>query len=210
MVRGLSAAALTALLTGCAGGMTRADCQTADWSALGFADGRSGASAKHAEKRLNDCAGSGYAVDRATYAAGRAEGLKAYCTTAGGFDAGRLGQEYFDVCPATNEREFLTAFEEGESLFELIRAERDADRARKAAIDGLDQTAFHLKAIEKRAASPTISYEGRESARQEAESLRRDLARYEENLPKLEAAIAKARAEREAYEALLRASGRIF
>lgn len=210
MVRGLIAAAIVALLSGCAGGMTEADCQAADWSAVGFADGRSGASARLADKRLNDCAGGGYAVDRASYAAGRSEGLKAYCTAAGGFDAGRLGQEYSEVCPASLEADFLTAYEEGAKLHALIREEQDADRAHKAAIDGLDQNAFHLKAVERRAASPTISNESREIARQEAASLQRDLARLEQNLPKLEAAIAKARAEREAYETLLRASGRIF
>lgn len=210
MIRGLSSAALAGFLSGCAGGMTQADCQSADWSALGFADGRSGASARLADKRLNDCAGSGYAIDRASYAAGRSEGLKAYCTAAGGFDAGRLGQEYFEVCPASAEAEFLTAFGEGAKLHALIRAERDADRALKAAIDGIDQNAFHLKAIERRAVSSTISNEGRETARQEAASLRRDLARLEQSVPKLEAAIAGARAEREAYETLLRASGRIF
>jgi hypothetical protein len=210
MARGLIAAALAALLTGCAGGMTKADCQSADWSALGFADGRSGASAKLAEKRLNDCAGGGHAVDRAAYAAGRSAGLKAYCTAAGGFDAGRLGQEYLDVCSAPDEEEFLAAFEEGAKLHALIRAENEANRALKAAVDGIDQNSFLLKSVERRAASSTISYEGRETARQEAASLRRELARLEQNLPKLEAAIATARAEREAYETSLRASGRIF
>jgi hypothetical protein len=210
MVRGLRAAALATLLAGCAGGMTRADCESADWSALGFADGRSGARPKVAEERLNDCAGIGYLVDHAAYAAGRSEGLKAYCTAPGGFDAGRLGQEYFGVCPAPAEEVFLEAFDDGAKLYTLILAEREADRARKAAIDALDQHAFLLKAVEKRAASSTISNEGRESARQEAASRRRDIARLEQNLPKLEAAVAKARAEREAYEALLRASGRIF
>lgn len=210
MVRGLWSATLAVMVTGCAGGMTRADCETADWAALGFADGRSGARPKTTEARLNDCSGSGYAVDRAAYAASRAEGLKAYCTAAGGFDAGRLGQEYYHVCPASAERDFLVAYQDGAKLFALIAAEREADRARKSALDALDQHAFLLKSVEKRAASSTIGQEGRESARQEAASRRRDIARLEQSLPKLEAALAKVRADREAYEADLRASGRIF
>jgi hypothetical protein len=210
MVREISAAALAALMAGCAGGMSQTDCQSADWSAIGFADGRSGTPLKSADKRLDGCASGGYAVDRAAYAAGRAQGLSAYCTAAGGFDAGRLGQEYLGVCAAATEPGFLAAFNEGAKLYSLVRAEREADRAHKAAIDALDQHAFHLKGIEKRAASQTISNEGRESARQEAVSRRRDIARLEQSLPKLEAAIAAARAEREAYEAGLRASGRIF
>jgi hypothetical protein len=210
MVRCLGTAALAALLAGCAGGMSRADCEATDWAAAGFAEGRIGARPKLGESRLSSCAKEGFAVDRAAYAAGRAEGLKAYCTAAGGFDAGRLGQEYFGVCPAPAERDFLLAYEDGARLFALIAAERDADRARKSALDALDQHAFHLKAVEKRAASPTISQEGRESARLEAASRRRDIAKLEQSLPKLEAAAIKARAEREAYETGLRASGRIF
>jgi hypothetical protein len=210
MVRSLSAAALAVLATGCAGGMTRADCLSADWSALGFADGRSGAPEKRAESRLNECARDGYAVDRAAYAASRAEGLKAYCTAAGGFDAGRLGQDYFGVCQASAEIEFLAAFNEGARLHVLMLKENEAVRAHKEALAALDQNAFLLKAVEKRAVSPTISNEGRESARQEAASRRRDIARLEQNLPKLESAVAEARAAREAFEAVLRASGRIF
>lgn len=210
MIRGLSIIALAACVAGCAGGMTRADCEAADWAALGFAGGRAGEPAKAADKRLESCARDGFAVDRAAYAAARTEGLAAYCTAAGGFDAGRLGGDYADVCPPTAELDFLIGYEDGAQLHALIGAEQDAERTHKAAIDALDQHAFLLKAVDKRAASSTISNEDRESARQEAAYRRRDIARLEQNLPKYKAAIEKARAAREAFEAVLRASGRIF
>lgn len=210
MGRGLFALALAGFLAGCAGGMTRADCESADWAALGFADGREGAPQKVSDKRLDGCVEDGFAIDRIAFATARADGLKAYCTEAGGFDAGRLGGEYFDVCPASSEPGFLAGFEDGAKLHRLIAAEQDAERARQAAVDALDQHAFLLKAVDKRAASSTISNEDRESARQEAAYRRRDIARLEANMPKLNAAIAQARAEREALEATLRASGRIF
>jgi hypothetical protein len=210
MHRGLFALALAALAAGCAGGMTRADCQAADWAALGFADGREGAPGSAAENRIKDCSSQGFAVDRTAFAAARAEGLAAYCTAAGGFDAGRLGGEYFGVCPAAAEPAFLAAYEDGAKLYALVLAEREADKTRKSAIEALDQHAFLLRAVDKRAASSTIGNEDRESARQEAAYRRRDIARLEQNLPKYEAAIASARAEREAFEAVLRRSGRIF
>ncbi len=210
MGRGLVALALLWLVAGCAGGMTREDCEAADWAVLGFADGREGAPPKVSESRLNACAGEGFAVDRSAFAAARAEGLAAYCTSAGGFDAGRLGQEYHEVCPSAQEPEFLAGYEVGDKLHTLILAEQEAVRTHKAALDSLDQHAFLLKAIDKRAASSTISNEDRESARQEAAYRRRDIDRLEQNLPKMEAAISKARSEREQFEATLRASGRIF
>lgn len=210
MGRGLFALALAVLIAGCAGGMTRAECAGADWAALGFADGREGAPAKVADKRLDDCASDGFAVDRAAFAAGRAEGLKSYCTAAGGFDAGRLGGRYFGVCPASMEPEFLAGFEDGRRLYTLVLAEQEAERARKSTLDALDQHAFLLKAVDKRAVSATISNEDRESARQEAAFRRRDIARLQQNLPKIEADIARAQAKREEFEAVLRASGRIF
>jgi hypothetical protein len=190
--------------------MTRADCEAADWAALGFAGGREGASAKDSEKRLNACVSDGFTVDRAAFAAARQEGLAAYCTSAGGFDAGRLGQDYNEVCAPGQEAEFLAGYEDGEKLHALVLAEQAAVRSHKAALDALDQHSFLLKAVDKRALSSTISNEDRESARQEAAYRRRDMARLEQNLPKMEAAIAKARAEREAFEQTLRALGRIF
>jgi hypothetical protein len=210
MGRGLIALTMAGLVSGCAGGMTRADCAAADWVALGFADGREGAPPKVSENRINACAGEGFAVDRAAFAKARQQGLAAYCTIAGGFDAGRLGQEYNKVCAPSDEPAFLAGYEDGEKLHTLVLAEREAERAHKAALDALDQHAFLLKAVDKRAASSTISNEDRESARQEAAYRRRDMARLEQNLPKMEAAVAKARAEREAFEQTLRALGRIF
>ncbi len=210
MGRGLFALALAVLIAGCAGGMTSAECAGADWAALGFADGREGAPAKVADKRLNDCASDGFAVDRAAFAAGRADGLKAYCTAAGGFDAGRLGGKYYGVCAGPTETDFLAGYNDGRQLHALMVSERDAERARKATMDELDQHAFLLKAIDKRAMSSTIDNEDRESARQEAASRRRDIARLQQNLPKIEAELARARTQREDFEAVLRASGRIF
>ncbi len=210
MTRGLSVLALAALVSGCAGGMTTADCEAADWAALGFADGRSGARPKLAEGRLGDCTSKGYAVDRAAYAAARTEGLSAYCTGAGGFDAGRLGAEYFDVCPASAEPGFLAGYTEGAQLYVLIAAEQAAGREQRAAVEALDQHRFLLRAVDKRASSSTINNEDRENARQEAAFRRREIVRLEQDLPKLGEAIAKARATRTAHEEALRASGRLF
>lgn len=214
MVRGLLTAALPVLaaaaLAACASTMSRADCEVADWPALGFADGRSGAPAKVSDARLNACAGEGFSVDRAAFAAARQQGLAAYCTGAGGFDAGRLGLDYAGVCPAAAEADFLSGYEAGEKLHILVKAEEDALKSRKAALEALDRHAFLLKAIDKRAASSNIGNEDREAARQEAASRRRDIARLEQNLPKFEAAIEAARMARETYETELRAAGRIF
>lgn len=210
MGRGRFALTLSGLLAGCAGGVSVADCQSADWSVIGFSDGRAGVRPKLAEQRLGACAARGYAVDRAAYSVARNEGLAAYCTSAGGFDAGRLGGEYFDVCPAAAEPEFLAGFDQGAELYKLILAEQTAERERRAATDALDQHRFLLKAVDKRAGSSTISNEGRESARQEAAFRRREIARLEQNLPKIDEAIAKARATRAAHEDALRASGRLF
>lgn len=197
-------------LAACASSMSRADCETADWPALGFADGRSGVPAKVSDARLNACASEGFSVDRAAFGAARLEGLAAYCTPAGGFDAGRLGQDYAGVCPAAAEPDFLSGYEAGEKLHILVSAEEEAVKSYKTALEALDRHAFLLKAIDKRAASSNIGNEDREAARQEAASRRRDIARLEQNLPKIEAAIGSSRAAREAYEAELRAAGRIF
>ncbi|MFN0024321.1 MAG: DUF2799 domain-containing protein [Parvularculaceae bacterium] len=203
-------AALAALTTACAGGMSGSDCAAADWASLGFADGRSGARPKASEARLKACASQGYAVDRAAYDAARAQGLATYCTDTGGFDAGRTGTEYFGVCPSARETAFLAGFKAGEGLRALVLAEEKAMRDYREAADALDQHRFLLKAADKRGNSSTIGNEDRESARLEAAYRQREIARLDQDLPAMVTAIDAARAARAAHEDALRAAGRAF
>jgi hypothetical protein len=93
---------LFAASTGCAP-LTAQRCAQADAYAAGVADGRAG-------RPADDACGAGTADDAARYAAGRAAGLREYCTIENGVRAGRSGAAYRDVCADAGEQAFLSGY----------------------------------------------------------------------------------------------------
>lgn len=174
-----------ALLSGCAGGMTQAECAGADWSALGLADGAAGARDKQFFEHAKKCGDMAFVPDRAAYESGRQEGLRSYCTPAGGFSAGKSGAKYQSVCPAETEAGFLENFEKGARLEALRRANEKAIDDYDSALADLDQNQYLLGVAEKRYAKPSISNEDREHEHQEVEHRRREITRLEKALPLL-------------------------
>ena len=108
-------------LGGCAS-MSVDDCATADWRALGFADGSRGETLVRTERRANDCAAHGYAMDRATYDSGRHAGLGQYCTLATAYRLGESGRSYNGVCGAHDEGAFLASYNRGLELYTFTSA----------------------------------------------------------------------------------------
>lgn len=187
--------------------MPAAECAGADWAAMGLDDGRTGARPKLFEQQRDACISAGYAVDTAAYEAGRAEGLKTYCTSKGGFDAGKSGGEYSGLCPKENEIEFLASFALGERLHDLTEEKKKAVSDYEAAIADLDQHHYLLRVSEKRYTKPSISNEDREHERQDAEFRRREIARIEGRLPAMLDEIEKTREALEAYRIELLTNG---
>lgn len=107
-------------LTGCAT-LTADQCKIADWRALGVEDGALG----HGESRFlsytKDCAAAGVTPDRLAWEAGRAEGLKQFCTPEGAYSAGVDGRPFRGLC-ASETPEQLAALQKGRT-FHAITAE---------------------------------------------------------------------------------------
>ncbi len=114
------AAAMTTLLGGCAS-MTPEECLSADWYQQGVHDGGRGRPLSLIEEHREACAKVGVDVDTARYRAGREEGLRTYCTPSVGFEEGRRGNYYSNVCPPQVERAFLDAYRRGQRIHEAQR-----------------------------------------------------------------------------------------
>lgn len=120
-------------MPGClATGMSQTECLTADWRALGYQDGRNGATTGRFATRANQCIQFGEFADEALYTQGRQAGLTALCTPLGGLEFGRDGRGYQGVCPPHTEFAFLEAYEIG---YEYHRLQSDL----YAAEDALDR-----------------------------------------------------------------------
>ncbi|OFX00994.1 MAG: hypothetical protein A3E78_15355 [Alphaproteobacteria bacterium RIFCSPHIGHO2_12_FULL_63_12] len=202
-----SAFAAILLAAGCASGMTTADCASADWTAIGLEDGRTGARPKLFDQRRKACEDAGASVDLAAYSAAREQGLKIYCTTQGGFNAGRDGAEYSGLCRGDDEMQFLESFALGAKLRVLTEAREAAVQDYEAAIADLDQHNYLLRVSEKRYAKPSISNEDREHERQDADFRRREIDRIENRLPHMLDEIENARAALESYRIELLSMG---
>lgn len=114
---GLGLLALAALgLAGCASvspAQRASFCQRVDWHDYGRNDGLLGVPVDQRTGLFADCRKLGYPPDMKAYKAGRAEGLKQYCTVESGYDAGRAGRDYHQVCPPQAEIGFLQGYNEG-------------------------------------------------------------------------------------------------
>lgn len=119
---------LPLLLSAC-GTVSKAECQTGDWYAIGVNDGRAGAAPSLFDQHAESCRRYSLPADRTAWTEGRAEGLKAYCTPVSGYANGVAGRAYQNVCTGRAGEEFLTAYGLGS---EVKRARSRADSAAAA------------------------------------------------------------------------------
>lgn len=115
-----------ALLTACAG-MSEQACLATDWTTVGFEDGAAGRPESSIGRYRQMCGEHGISPDLASYRSGHADGVETYCRPGNGFEVGRRGAVYQNVCPTDLERDFVAAYNSGHELFELESALRQVD-----------------------------------------------------------------------------------
>lgn len=126
-MRILFLAATMILLTGCAV-MGEQDCLHANWQAVGHQDGSVGQDRDRLQQRRQACEKHGITVDRNAYYQGYELGLNSFCTAASGYERGREGYRYNDVCPPLLEGDFLTGYQRGREEFQMREYIAEQDR----------------------------------------------------------------------------------
>ena len=136
--------------SGCAS-MSKEECVTADWRAIGYEDGAAGLPVSAVSGRRQACAKkAGVGVDMAAYTAGRGEGLSLYCRPSNGYSVGSRGGFYHGVCVGPEEHDFLAAYETGRQLYDL--------KAEVASIGGqIHQAQYDLRNVESRIAETEVA-----------------------------------------------------
>ncbi len=140
---------LIGLLTasGCAT-LSREECQTADWYAIGYEDGLDGKAANRVGDHREACADHGITPDLARYNDGRKKGLVEYCRPRKGFLRGANGKSYPGVCPAALERDYVAAYEDGRAIYDTRKAVRSLKRALDRHVEHLDSLNDSIRAHE--------------------------------------------------------------
>ena len=99
--------------------MSQNECQTANWSGLGYIDGSQGTSSSQFAERSNVCAKYGVRSNFAEYETGYKQGLATYCTESHGFFVGSNGNTYQGICPQNRAPLFLKGYYHGQHIFKL-------------------------------------------------------------------------------------------
>ena len=122
MSRAAHCLALAVLVgAGCAS-LDRAQCVNADWRAIGLEDGPQGRPLERLGDHRRACAEHGVAPQTDAWLAGHAEGLKSFCTSTRGYNAGRAGHAYSGACPeGPMAASFLAGYRKGRELHDLER-----------------------------------------------------------------------------------------
>ena len=105
------------LLAACAT-LNRSECGSADWRIIGLEDGSAGRPQSYIGKHRKSCARYNITPDLSAYQAGHSEGLNEYCTETSGYQQGRRGRAYNDVCPGQLETNFLRGYNMGMRIHE--------------------------------------------------------------------------------------------
>ncbi|MGB5537430.1 MAG: DUF2799 domain-containing protein [Thiogranum sp.] len=117
--RASTSVAFAVLASGCASGLSRDECNTADWRTIGYEDGVQGRSETRIGGHRKACAKHGVGLNLETYRSGWDEGVRRYCQAGNGYNQGRRGKSYSGVCPAQMEADFLQAYRAGRELYDL-------------------------------------------------------------------------------------------
>ncbi|MEZ5541798.1 MAG: DUF2799 domain-containing protein [Pseudomonadota bacterium] len=118
---------LMLVLQGCAT-LDRDECRVADWRLIGYQDGVQGKPAGIIGTYREDCAKHGVVPDLDDWQAGRAQGLREYCTASTAFRLGRAGSAYPAVCPEAERADLQPAYDEGRAIY-LARSQVKDTRA---------------------------------------------------------------------------------
>ncbi len=115
----LLSVALAASITGCASGLSKEECQLADWRTIGYEDGVRGLPQSRIAAHRKDCAEHSVALDLDAYRGGWEQGVQSYCQPGNAYRLGRSGSKYSGVCPTALETVFLQAYAHGRQIHVL-------------------------------------------------------------------------------------------
>lgn len=173
------------LLAGCAS-MSKEECLTADWRAVGYEDGAAGAPVSAITPRRQACAKKiGAAPDMDAYLVGRDEGLADYCRPSNGFAVGARGAAYYGVCKDVLADPFLAAYRRGADLYALETAAIRAGDAVAAAQEELWSIRSRIAELEAALVSPATPNADRVEHLVEMKNLYKDQRRVESDIAAL-------------------------
>lgn len=138
-------AILAGAIGGCAGGLSKQECELADWHSIGFEDGAKGLPQTQVSRHRKNCAEHGIGLQLNEYRDGWQAGIDTYCQPGNAYNLGRKGKSYRGVCPGDVEPAFLAAYGEGRSLYALEQDVYQLNRALKRKHQRMDAIEVEMR-----------------------------------------------------------------
>ncbi len=181
----LLTAALLLTFSGCAT-LNRAECQQANWRAIGFEDGAKGELPSRIGRHRKACAKHGVSPDLSAYQAGHRDGLDQFYTESNGFSRGAAGQSAHGVCSADRYPQFIVGYRKGKAL-RTAKQELSQAKATLASHErDLDRIDKQIAKTEQQIVSADTSEAQRQKLLTKLKKLERQLADLESELPFLQ------------------------
>lgn len=188
------------VLASCSG-LSKEECQTVDWEALGFEDGVVGKGLEKVGDYRESCAKHGVRIDLERYKYGRNIGLQDFCKPNSAYEAGRRGYVYKGICPSDLEDAFVGPYEDGRTVYraevKLQRAESELDSVENS----IDRIERDIRNREKVMLDDKTDSDKRRQLYNQIEDLKRDLYRQKQKIRDLHEEVYRARREFEDVQA---------
>lgn len=112
--------ALFLVIAGCGSRPTVSEhqCVAGDWQTVGYRDGSAGYRSTALLAHQDACGEHGIVPDRQSYMIGWEQGVREFCEPNNGFAVGERGQSHNNVCPDDLRGPFLSAYQQGRSLYQ--------------------------------------------------------------------------------------------
>lgn len=181
---------LALLVSGCAT-MDKPECRQADWQIIGIEDGAKGHPVSYIGNHRKACAEYGIQPDLAQYQLGHQTGLAQFCTARNGFNQGRTGRNYNEVCPSGLREQFVRGYNTGRKL-KLLDSEIDHMR-HDAQLKETEMTELEerMQNIETMLVSGALSVQDRKTLLEQYKKIQPRVATLESDIRDLELAVAR-------------------
>jgi len=186
---------LAALLVSSCATMDKSECRQADWQMIGIEDGAKGHPVSYIGNHRKACAEFGVQPDLARYQLGHQAGLTQFCTARNGFNQGRTGRKYNEVCPAELREQFVRGYNTGHELNQLhseINHMRHDAELKKVEMTELEE---RMKNIETVLVSGAISAKDRKTLLEQYKEMQPRMTTLESDIKELELALTRSQHE---------------
>jgi hypothetical protein len=191
LVLGILAALLA---SGCAT-MDKSECRQADWQTIGIEDGAKGHPVSYIGNHRKACAEYGVQPDLASYQLGHQTGLTQFCTARNGFNQGRAGRKYNEVCPTELREQFVRGYNTGREL-NLLNSEishmRQDVQLKQTEMKELGE---RMQNIETVLVSGAISVKDRKTLLEQYKEMQPRMTTLESDIKELELALTRSQHE---------------